>query len=100
MFSRSQPEKLKESKIKMNILYKAAFVLFVLCFCFLIAAMVICLVEDAEKHDSFLAILFSCISGGMALLGIIFACASKERRKKKKTFVYAEDKSVLEEQDT
>lgn len=100
MFDKNQSNKQNEAKVKMNFLYKTACVLFALCFCFLVAAMVICIVEDAEKHDSFLAILFSCISGGTALLGIIFACASKERRKKKKSFAYVENEIVLEEQDT
>lgn len=85
---RRKRKKIK-NKIRMNFLYKTGFILFVIAIVFLIAAMVICLVEDARNHDSFFAILFSMISVALALLGIIFTCVSKEktykmRRAKKK----------------
>ena len=74
----------KKNKIKMNFLYKTAFVLFCIAFCLLIAAMVICLAEDSDAHNSFFAILFSTISAGLAFLGIIFACVSKEKKQGKR----------------
>lgn len=74
----------RRNKIKMNFLYKIGFILFVIAIGFLIAAMVICLVEDAIDHDSFLAILFSIISASLAFLGIILTCISKEKPTKTK----------------
>lgn len=76
--------KTKNEKVKMNFMYKTAFVLFCAAFCLLVAAMVICLVENSDIHQSFFAILFSCISAGLALLGIIFACVSKEKKQVKR----------------
>lgn len=76
--------KKKRYKIRMNFLYKIGFILFVIAIGLLITAMVICLVEGATDHDSFLAILFSMISAFFAFLGIIFTCVSKEKTFKKR----------------
>lgn len=71
----------RRNKVRMNFLYKIGFILFIIAIGFLIAAMVICLVENAIDHDSFLAILFSMISASLAFVGIIFTCISKETDK-------------------
>ncbi|MCH5300307.1 MAG: hypothetical protein J1E56_03230 [Ruminococcus sp.] len=74
----------RRNRIRMNFLYKIGFILFVIAITLLIAAMVICLIEDAIDHDSFLAIIFSMISAFLAFLGIIFTCVSKEKPPKKR----------------
>lgn len=79
-----KPRKKKRRKVRMNFMYKIAFVLFCIAFVLLVASMVICLVEDHPDSDSFYAILFSRISAGLAVLGVIFACVSKTKKPKVK----------------
>ena len=79
-----KPRKKKRRKVRMNFMYKIAFILFCIAFGLLIASMVICLVEDHPDSDSFYAILFSRISAGLATLGVIFACVSKTKKPKVK----------------
>lgn len=76
--------KKKRRKVRMNFMYKIAFILFCIAFGLLVASMVICLVEDHPDNDSFYAILFSRISAGLATLGVIFACVSKAKKPKAK----------------
>ncbi len=76
--------KKKRRKVRMNFMYKIAFILFCIAFVLLVASMVICLVEDHPDSDSFYAILFSRISAGLATLGVIFACVSKAKKPKAK----------------
>lgn len=79
-----KPRKKKRRKVRMNFMYKIAFILFCIAFVLLVASMVICLVEDHPDSDSFYAILFSRISAGLAVLGVIFACVSKTKKPKVK----------------
>lgn len=75
---------LNNNKHRISVLYIIAVGLFVIALFLLIAAMVICLVENSKEHNSFFATLFSTISAGVALLGIIFVCVSKDKEPKQK----------------
>lgn len=96
---RKRRKKNKKNKIKMNIWYKLAFALFCAAFCLMVAAMAVCIVEDNPDHNSLFAIWGARVSAGLAFIGIIFACVSKEKKpkaKKKKRRFKPEDEAIYE----